>query len=73
MDLHTDIIRELLADKRAIVVISAVGQDGNPYTEVSRKLVLNESGRLEYYEFLETSQLQKNLVYSLWFEPMSLS
>lgn len=60
-------IKKIIEDKESIVAVSAVGKSGNPYTEISKKLVSREDGRLAYYELLESSQLQKNLVFSLWF------
>lgn len=67
MALQIEEIESALQNKESVITISAVGKNGNPYTEVSRKLVLREDKRIAYYEFLESSQLQKNLVYSLWF------
>lgn len=67
MALQIEEIESVLQNKESVITISAVGKNGNPYTEVSRKLVLREDKRIAYYEFLESSQLQKNLVYSLWF------
>lgn len=67
MALQIEEIKKIMEDKESIVTISAVGKSGNPYTEISKKLVSREDGRLAYYELLESSQLQKNLVYSLWF------
>lgn len=48
------------------VIISAVGKDGIPYSGVALKTEI-KNGKLAYYELLESSQMQKNLVYSLWF------
>lgn len=69
MSLHiTEELKELINDRETIAVVSAVGKSGSPFSEVSRKLTLREDGRIAYYEFLESSQLQKNLVYSIWFD-----
>lgn len=69
MSLHiAEEIKEIINDKETIAVVSAVGKNGNPYSEVSKKLILREDGKIAYYELLESSQLQKNLVYSIWFE-----
>jgi hypothetical protein len=41
---------------------------------VGVKTAVHQDGRLAYYELLETSQMQKNLVYSLWFQqPVSVT
>lgn len=69
MSLHiTEAVKEVINDKETIAVISAVGKNGNPFSEVSNKLTVREDGRIAYYELLESSQLQKNLVYSIWFD-----
>ena len=70
MALQKDIekIEKLLEEKETISVISAVGKNGNPISQVGRKLTMWGKGRIAYYEFLESSQMQKNLVYSIWFE-----
>lgn len=63
----TEEIEKIINDKETVSVISAVGKNGNPVSQVGKKLTLWEDGRIAYYEFLESSQLQKNLVYSIWF------
>ena len=70
MALQKDIekVEKLLEEKETISVISAVGKNGNPISQVGRKLTMWGKGRIAYYEFLESSQMQKNLVYSIWFE-----
>lgn len=59
--------QELIKQEGNQVIISAVGKDGTPYSEAGVKVRVNADGRLAYYELLESSQMQKNLVYSLWF------
>ena len=70
MALQNDIekIEKLIGEKETVSVISAVGKNGNPISQVGRKLTMWGKGRIAYYEFLESSQMQKNLVYSIWFE-----
>lgn len=69
MSLHiTEEVKEIINDKETVAVISAVGKNGNPFSEVSKKLTIWKDERIAYYELLESSQLQKNLVYSLWFD-----
>ncbi len=69
MALHNmEKIEKLIGEKETIAVISAVGKNGNPISQVGRKLAIWEKGRIAYYEFLESSQMQKNLVYSIWFD-----
>lgn len=59
--------KELISSNTATIVISAVGKEGIPYSELAIKAEVKD-GRLAYYELLESSQMQKNLVYSLWFD-----
>ncbi len=61
-------IKNIVNDGSTVAVISAVGKNGNPYSAVSKKLEAREDGRLGFYSLLETSQIQKNLVYSIWFD-----
>ncbi len=61
-------IKALLGDPATVAVISAVGKDGTPYSQVPHKIGLWEDGRISVHQLLEKSLLQKNLVYSLWFD-----
>lgn len=58
--------KDIVSKSGVTVVVSAVGKDGSPYSEVALKTEI-KNGKLAYYELLESSQMQKNLVYSLWF------
>ena len=64
----TEEIKKIINDKTTVAVISAVGKNGNPYSAVSSKLEIRQDGRLGFYSLLEASQIQKNLVYSIWFD-----
>jgi hypothetical protein len=61
-------IKEIINSSDTIKIVSAVGKNGNPHTAVSSKLKVYSDTRLAHYELLESSQLQKNLVYSIWFD-----
>lgn len=63
----TDELKDIISDAQTVAVISAVGKDGNPYAQVPHKIAVCADGRLSVHQLLEKSQLQKNLVYSLWF------
>lgn len=63
-----DDVKKILTDPATVAVISAVGKDGNPYSQVPHKIGLWEDGRISVHQLLEKSPLQKNLVYSLWFD-----
>lgn len=64
----TEEIKNIINDKNTIAVVSAIGKNGNPYSAVSSKLEIRKDSRLGFYSLLETSQIQKNLVYSIWFD-----
>jgi hypothetical protein len=65
---HTGLTwQEVISQEGNRVIISAIGKDGALFSEVGVKVTVNQDGRLAYYELLESSQMQKNLVYSLWF------
>ena len=64
----TEELKEIINNKSTVAVVSAVGKNGNPYSAVGLKLEIRKDGRLGLYSLLETSQLQKNLVFSIWFD-----
>ncbi len=61
-------LKEIISNPSTVAVISAVGKDGNLYTQVSSKLQAVSDTRLAFWELLETSQVHKNILYSLWFD-----
>lgn len=61
-----DEIEKAVSDKDSIVVIGSISKEGLPHVTVKNTVFL-EDGRIGFYELLEKSQTQKNLVYSLWF------
>lgn len=63
----SDELKAIIGDFSTVAVISAVGKNGNPYSQVPHKISVREDGRIAVHQLLEKSQLQKNLVYSLWF------
>lgn len=64
----TDELKNIITDKSTVAVISAVGKNGNPYSAVSNKIEIRNDGRIGFYSLLESSQIQKNLVFSIWFD-----
>ena len=60
-------IKKIINDESTVAVLSAVEQDGNPYAQVAHKIAVKDDGRIAVHQLLEKSQLQKNLVYSIWF------
>ena len=61
-------IKKQVNDQSAVVVISAIGKNESIASEVAVKARIDEKDVLHYYELLESSRMQKNLVYSLWFD-----
>lgn len=63
-----DNIKTSVNEKQSTVIISAIGKNGQIASEVAVKARIDENNVLHYYELLESSRMQKNLVNSLWFD-----
>jgi hypothetical protein len=64
----------LLQDPRTRKALSAVGADGVPHTVFKDSVQADREGNIRFYELLETSLTNKNMVYSLWFkQPVSIA
>lgn len=61
-------IKELIEDENSIKLLTTVGKNGIPHAVIKNSLYVNKDGNLEYFELLEGSWTNKNLVYSLWFD-----
>lgn len=61
-------IEGLLKEDQADITVIAAGKNGLPWIQKVWKSGIDEKGRIEIYELLESSQIQKNLVYSIWFQ-----
>lgn len=64
----TDEIKQAINAKDSIKVIGTISKEGIPHVTVKSSLSVTEDGKLTFFELLEKSQTQKNLVYSLWFD-----
>jgi predicted pyridoxine 5'-phosphate oxidase superfamily flavin-nucleotide-binding protein len=51
----------------SVKIIATVGKDGAPHAVPKGLITILDDGSVVVYELLETSQTQKNLVYSIWF------
>jgi hypothetical protein len=60
-------IGRLLADDKTIAALATTGSDGAVHVSYKTSFRLRKDGNLEYDEAIETSQTNKNLVYSIWF------
>ncbi len=63
----SDDIKKIIEDKQSVAVVSAIGKNGFPYSQKTHKILVKDNGQIAIYELLEKSQIQKNLVFSLWF------
>lgn len=59
---------EAVNDASAKKVLATVSEKGVPNVSFKGSLHIDEDGNIVTDELLETSQTNKNLVYSLWFE-----
>jgi len=62
--------QEALRSERSIKMVATTGKDGSPHVTKKGTLTLRDDGRIAFYEFIETSQTNKNMVYSLWFSKL---
>lgn len=60
-------VKAALADPDTIKALATIDKNGIPYVVYKSSIHALEDGRLEYYEILESSQTNKNLVSSIWF------
>lgn len=60
-------IIELLNDSDSIKVLATTDKEGNPHVVFKNSLHVREDGYLVYWELIETSQTNKNMVNSIWF------
>ncbi len=63
-----DEIKALLLEKTTVKAIATVDREGNPHVAYKGSLHINDEGNLEFYELLESSQTNKNMVWSIWFK-----
>lgn len=61
-------IKELLEDEETVKVLATTDEKGVPHAVIKQTLHLGEDGNLVYLELLESSQTNKNLVFSIWFD-----
>lgn len=48
--------------------IASISADGELHLVYKQSLHVNEDGNLEFYEYIESSQNNKNMVNSIWFD-----
>ncbi len=61
-------LTELLRDPETVKVLTTLDENGDPHTVFKGSLTVLEDGHIGYAEVLESSQTNKNMVRSLWFD-----
>jgi hypothetical protein len=59
--------QDALRSTESVKLVATIGKDGTPHVTEKGTLTLRDDGRIAFYEFIETSQTNKNLVFSIWF------
>ncbi|MDR3230476.1 MAG: hypothetical protein LBT65_03480 [Synergistaceae bacterium] len=61
-------VKRALDDPETVRVVSNTDPDGVPHLAFKDSLRLREDGNLEYEEIIESSDFNKNMTYSIWFD-----
>ena len=61
-------IKQAINAPESFKSIASISADGALHLVYKQSLHVNEDGNLEFYEFLESSQNNKNMVNSIWFD-----
>lgn len=64
----SDYVKELLRSRDTKKVLATVDKNGVPNVAFKGSITADEEGNILVLELLETSQTNKNLTYSLWFD-----
>lgn len=59
--------KKLINAPDTLKVLATVDSDGVPHVVFKDSIIVNEDGYVEYLELLESSQTNKNMTYSIWF------
>lgn len=59
---------DFINNKETIKIVASVGKAGIVDSEVKPSLYFKEDGTVEFLEYLESSDTNRNLIHSLWFE-----
>lgn len=63
----TEEIKAAIADKDTLKSIATVDKNGIPHVVYKGSLHVDADGNLEFYDLLESSKINQNLVYAIWF------
>lgn len=67
-EIITEELKEIINAPDSLKVIASVSVDGELHAVYKQSLHVNEDGNLEFYEIMESSQNNKNMGNSIWFE-----
>lgn len=67
--LPKEVIR-LLQDPQTRKTLATVDENGVPHVACKESMIVLDSGEIAYAEELESSQVNKNMVRSIWFDKM---
>ncbi|MDY6243790.1 MAG: pyridoxamine 5'-phosphate oxidase family protein [Lachnospiraceae bacterium] len=62
-----DEIKKAIESEESVKILGTISKEGIPHVTVKSSVKVTEDGRLTFFELLEKSQTQKNMVYALWF------
>lgn len=68
MSVLTDTLKADINSAASLKSVTAVSKSGVPHTVYKGSLHVNGDGNLEFYDILESSKINENLVYAIWFE-----
>jgi acetylglutamate kinase len=63
-----DELKQIINDNKSLKVIASESADGELHAVFKQSLHVTEDGQLEFYEIMESSQNNKNMVNSIWFD-----
>lgn len=66
-EILTQKIKDAIADAESLKSIATVDKNGVPHVVYKGSLHINKEGNLEFYDILESSKINQNLVYAIWF------
>lgn len=60
-------IVKMIDNPDSIKILATVDKNGEPHVVVKESIKVNEDGFIEYLDYIESSQTNKNMVHSIWF------
>lgn len=63
-------LAEIINSKETIKVLATNDKSGIPHAVFKGSIHVNEDGNIEFWELLESSQTQQNLVAGIWFNKL---